>query len=128
MDLLILCLCSVRNNGRTSDIYRPNEAFVRPFVISPDILCGGVAAGVEFCMSNPHSCTFQCHVNRRSFRQFAHETNANSHASYVYVLYCTERVFCQILDVGAQVHTLGLRGAQQNAADSHGPYTVNAAG
>ena len=54
---------SVRNNGRTSDIYRTNEAFVRPFVISPDILSGGVAAGVEFHMSNPHPRTSQCHVN-----------------------------------------------------------------
>ena len=36
--------CSVRNNGRTSDIYRLNKAFVRPFVISPDILSRGVAA------------------------------------------------------------------------------------
>ena len=59
---------SVRNNGRTSDIYRPNEAFVRPFVISPDILSGGVAAGVEFCMSNPHPRTSQRHVNKHSFR------------------------------------------------------------
>ena len=52
----------MRNNGRTSDIYRPNEAFVRPFVISPDILSGGVAAGVEFHMSNPHPSVMSTNV------------------------------------------------------------------
>ena len=57
----------VRNMGWTSDIYRPNEAFVLSFVILLDIFSGGVVSGVESRMSNPHPCTFQCHVNKWCF-------------------------------------------------------------
>ena len=78
---------SVRNNGRTADIYRQNEAFVRPFVISPDILSGGVAAGVEFCMSDPHPRTSQCHVNKRSFR--SSRTKQMQTATHRTCTYCT---------------------------------------
>ena len=81
------CLDSVRNNGRTLDIYRPNEAFVRPFLISPDILSGGVAAGVEFRTSNPHPRTSQCYVNNRSFRTKQTQSATRYMAR-------AERVFC----------------------------------
>ena len=118
---------SVRNNGQTLDIYRPNEAFVQPFVISLDILSGVVAAGVEFRMNNPYPRTSLCHVNKRSFRSLrTKQTQTATHCTCTYCI--AECVFCQIPDVGTQVHTLGLQGVQQNAADSHGPYTVNAAG
>ena len=99
----------MRNNGWTSDIYRPNEAFVQPFVISPDILSGGVGEGVEFRISNPYPRTSQCHVNNRSFR--TKQTHTATHYTSR-----AEQVFCQIPDVGALVHTLGLRGVQQKCS------------
>ena len=84
---------SVRNNGWTSDIYQPNKAFVRPFVISPDTLSGGVASGVEFHMSNPHPHTSQCHVNKHSFwssrmkqPQTATRRTCTTPYSYTYIL------------------------------------------
>ena len=91
----ISCRFSVRNNGRTSDIHRPNEAFVQPLVIWPDILSGGVASGVEFRMSNPHPRTSQCHVNKRSFqsshtKQMQTATRRHVHCTVQYcMLYCT---------------------------------------
>ena len=85
----------MQNNGRTSDIYRPNEAFVRPLVISPDILFGGVASGVEFHMTNPHFRTSQCHVNKRIFqslrtKQMQTATRRHVQCTVQYcMLYCT---------------------------------------
>ena len=61
----------------------------------------GVAAGVEFRMSNPHLRTSQCHVNNRSFRTKQSQTATRYTAR-------AERAFCQISDVDALVHTLGL--------------------
>ena len=95
---LLKMKCSVRNNNRTSDIYRLNETFVRLFVISPDILSGGVGSGLEFRMGNPHPHTSQCHVNRRSFRSRAR--NKRKQPRVVREQHCLAvGVFCLVPDV-----------------------------
>ena len=114
----------MRNNGRTSDIYRPNEAFVRPLVILPDILSGGVASDVEFRMSNPHPHTSQFYVKKRSFRCSRTKQTRTATRRHVHctVACCTVCVFCQIPDVAATYTRWGSKGCvhNKNATDSHG--------
>ena len=112
---------SVRNNGRTSDIYRPNETFVRPFVLSPDIVFSGIASGVEFCMTNPHPHTFLCYVNTRCFqssrtKQMRTDTHLRSIVSGG--IACT-RVRCQIPYLRATYTRWGFKGCMRNQCSGH---------
>ena len=68
-------------------------------------------------MSNPHP-TAHPSVMSKKLVSIVRAQNKCKQPRVVRVLYCrAERVFCQIPDVGAQVHTLGLRGAQQKCSE-----------
>ena len=69
-------------------------------------------------MSNPHPIAHPSVMSKNldSVVRARNKCNTATRRTCT-VLYCiAERVFCQIPDVGAQVHTLGLRGAQQKCS------------